>query len=63
MLPSWQEVLPVVGLLVVYPIPTIVAKIRKKRNIKAIFILNLFLGWTFLGWVVALVWAFIVDKE
>ncbi len=67
MLPSWQEVLPgvglLVGLLVVYPIPTIVAKIRKKRNIKAIFILNLFLGWTFLGWVVALVWAFIVDKE
>jgi hypothetical protein len=23
----------------------------------AIFVLNLFLGWTFVGWVVALVWA------
>jgi len=63
MLPSWQEILPLVGLLVAYPIPTIVAKIRRKRNIKAIFVLNLFLGWTFLGWVAALIWAFMVDKE
>jgi len=27
-------------------------------NMDAILILNLFLGWTFLGWVIALVWAF-----
>ena len=44
-----------------YFIPTIVAKVRHKENINAIFVLNLFLGWTIVGWVVALVWA--VSKE
>ena len=45
-----------VGLLA-YFIPTVVAQRRTHRNILAIFILNLFLGWTLLGWVGALVWA------
>jgi hypothetical protein len=40
-----------------YFLPTIIAAICKHRNSGAIFVLNLFLGWTFLGWVVALVWA------
>jgi hypothetical protein len=43
--------------LVVYFIPTIVANNMEKKNIMAIFVLNLFLGWTFVGWVIALVWA------
>jgi hypothetical protein len=43
--------------LAVYFLPTIIAAVRKKRNVLAIFLLNLFLGWTFIGWVVALVWA------
>jgi hypothetical protein len=43
--------------LAFYFLPTIVAVIRKKRNALAIFLLNLFLGWTFIGWVVAIVWA------
>jgi hypothetical protein len=42
-------------LLLVYFIPTIVA--RGKKNFKAIFVLNLLAGWTFVGWVIALVWA------
>ena len=44
------------GLL--YFIPAIVAESRKHRNSSAILILNLLLGWTFLGWVIALVWSF-----
>ncbi len=43
--------------LAVYFLPTIIAVVRKKRNALAIFLLNLFLGWTFIGWVVAIVWA------
>lgn len=43
-----------VGLLV-YFIPTFVG--RNKRNANAICALNVFLGWTILGWVAALVWA------
>ena len=41
--------------IIVYFLPTIVG--HKKKNIAAILILNIFLGWTFVGWVVALVWA------
>jgi hypothetical protein len=43
--------------LALYFLPTIVAVVRKKRNALAIFLLNLFLGITFIGWVVALVWS------
>ncbi|HEY5039103.1 MAG TPA: superinfection immunity protein [bacterium] len=42
-----------------YFIPSIAA--MKKTNFLAIFMLNLFLGWTFIGWVIALVWACTVD--
>lgn len=44
-------------LVLVYFAPYIVARYNKKRNTVAIFVLNLFLGWTFLGWLLALVWA------
>lgn len=40
-----------------YFLPTIIALARKKNNRTAIFVLNFFLGWTFLGWIVSLVWA------
>ncbi len=41
----------------VYFLPALVAKSRNHPNAEAIRILNLCLGWTFLGWVIALVWA------
>jgi hypothetical protein len=44
-------------LFVVYLLPTIIAAARWHYNAGAIFILNLFLGWTFLGWLAALIWA------
>lgn len=40
-----------------YFIPSIIALIRKKRNKVAIIALNFLLGWSLIGWVVALVWA------
>jgi hypothetical protein len=47
--------------LFIYFIPTLVAHSNKKQNITAIGMLNFFLGWTLIGWVVALVWA--VSKD
>ena len=44
-------------LLYIYFIPSIVATKRSHHNRLAINILNIFLGWTFLGWVIALTWA------
>ena len=49
-------VLFVIG-LVIYFLPTFVAKKRNHKNTAAIFALNLLTGWTFLGWAIALVWA------
>jgi hypothetical protein len=42
----------------VYLLPTFIAGWRRNPRTTAIFVLNIFLGWTFLGWVAALVWAF-----
>ncbi|APF01662.1 hypothetical protein BG030_16945 [Pseudomonas putida] len=41
-----------------YMLPTIEAKLRGHTNIASIALVNLFLGWSLIGWVVALVWAF-----
>ena len=46
-----------VVLLVLYFGPAIVAAIRKHHQQNAIFIPNFLLGWTVLGWIVALIWA------
>lgn len=40
-----------------YLIPTLVAYCRQHHNGLAIFLLNLLLGWTIVGWVISLVWA------
>jgi Superinfection immunity protein len=42
---------------VMYFLPSLIALIRSKRDILAIFLLNLFLGWSVIGWIIALVWA------
>jgi hypothetical protein len=44
-------------LLVCYFIPAIVASCRHHNATGAIMVLNIFLGWTFIGWAIALVWA------
>jgi cytoskeletal protein RodZ len=48
-------------LILLYFVPSLVAKLRKKRNRDAIMLLNLLLGWTVIGWIVALIWAVTVD--
>ncbi len=42
-------------LTALYFLPSILG--RDKRDRAGIFLLNLFLGWTLVGWVIALVWA------
>lgn len=41
----------------IYFLPWMIAGSRGHHNRLAIFMLNLFLGWTALGWIIALVWA------
>ena len=42
-----------------YFLPSILAYKKNHTNKTAILILNLFLGWTLIGWVGSLVWTFI----
>ena len=44
-------------LAAVYCLPTFFAAVRKHPSGFGIFALNLFLGWTFIGWLGALVWS------
>jgi hypothetical protein len=38
-----------------YFLPTIVG--HNKRDVLGIFLVNLLFGWTFIGWIIAMVWA------
>jgi hypothetical protein len=41
--------------------PSIVAEMNEKKQKWAIVVLNALLGWTVIGWVVAMVWAVMKD--
>lgn len=43
-------------------LPTTIAFAKKKLNTNAIFSINLFLGWTIIGWIVALTWSLKEDS-
>lgn len=47
----------IVGFLL-YWLPTIIAFCRNHHNRTAIAVVNLLLGWSIVGWIVALIWAF-----
>lgn len=48
-------------ILAIYFLPSIIG--YNHRNANSICLLNLFLGWTLIGWVVAIVWAVSNDKK
>ncbi|HZZ61869.1 MAG TPA: superinfection immunity protein [Roseiarcus sp.] len=50
------EIAVLIGLSV-YLLPAIIAALRGHLDAAAIFVLNLVLGWTGIGWLVALIWS------
>lgn len=44
--------------LALYFLPTSIACARSHQNAGLIFLLNLFFGFTMLGWIIAFIWAF-----
>jgi len=66
MMMTWIGTLGLGTLIVMlffYFLPTMIALARQHHNGLAIFVLNLLLGWTFLGWVIALIWSFTVVQK
>jgi hypothetical protein len=43
--------------VLLYFLPTVIALSRGHLSALAIFFLNLFLGWTLIGWIIALIWS------
>lgn len=46
-----------------YFLPYLIANKKEHRQTKAIYILNIFAGWTFVAWLVALIWSFTTPSE
>jgi hypothetical protein len=55
--------LPEIFILIFYFIPSFTASVKKHPYTTGVFILNIFLGWTIIGWVGALVWAVSVKNK
>ena len=51
-------ILLVIFIIPIYFIPTIIVLARHADNRLMVFLINLFLGWSFIGWVVALALSF-----
>lgn len=50
-------------IMIIMFIPWFIAMIRGIKNTLGIFLLCLFLGWTYVGWVGALIWAVVENPE
>lgn len=55
-------ILPTIVGGLIYLLPSIIAVIRGHPRTGAIILLNIFLGWTAVGWVVALLWSLLAES-
>ncbi len=61
-LPEGFALVVLIGAIVLYFLPAMIAKSNKHSKAGAILLLNIFVGWTLIGWIACFIWAFI-DKE
>ncbi|WP_158748394.1 superinfection immunity protein [Acidobacterium sp. S8] len=45
-------------MLAIYCLPTIIAVYRNHHSRVPIILVNILLGWTAIGWIIALIWSF-----
>ncbi|HKD23589.1 MAG TPA: superinfection immunity protein [Rhizomicrobium sp.] len=50
-------------IILLYWLPTIIAIVRQTHSALGIFLVNLFLGWTGIFWILALIWALAADNR
>ena len=70
MLSTWNFGFPMVTMwllmviaVALYFMPTIVAGYRQHNSVFLILMLNIFIGWTMLGWLLLLIWACFGDQH
>ncbi len=49
--------------VLMYWLPTIIGIVRKSPSVMGIAALNFFLGWTVIGWIMALVWSLAATSQ
>lgn len=49
--------------LFIYFVPTFLADECSTKKFKAVLVFNILLGWTVIGWVVAIIWAVTGNNE
>ncbi|HDO7148197.1 TPA: superinfection immunity protein [Klebsiella michiganensis] len=55
---SIWNIIVLIFAIIIYVLPGVIASSREHKNSTAIWVLNIVLGWSFLGWIAALVWSF-----
>ena len=55
---SVWNIIVLIFAIIIYVLPGVIASSREHKNSTAIWVLNIVLGWSFLGWIAALVWSF-----
>lgn len=53
----------VITIIIIYLLPTFIAFFKKKKNLASIAVVNVFLGWSIIGWIVALAWSVAKDTD
>ena len=49
--------------LAIYLLPIIIAAAKHKRDMLGVVLLNVLAGWSLVGWIISLVWAFSPDRD
>ena len=58
-----MEPIAFILMIALYLLPGLIATCNKHANELAVWLLNVLLGWTGLGWVVALVWSVMATQK
>jgi hypothetical protein len=53
----WETSAWIIIMMLLYLLPSLIAGARHHKNGAPIFALNLFMGWTVIGWAAAFIWA------
>jgi len=56
--PAAVQVFAGIGAFLLYWVPSVIGALRRVRSLGSVIVVNLFLGWTVIGWIVALAMAF-----
>jgi hypothetical protein len=51
------SILFILILITIYILPIIIAIIRKHNNLSPVILVNIFFGWSVIGWIVSLIWS------